>query len=155
MKHSIDYTKLENQVFKKAYRLADVKHQLETVAFDIVRFKDGDKGAELWQVQSADDGDFIVALYQQEEEEKTASPWSVAISKVSGDLQFSYRGDPLVRLASSKLGIPRSELEKVPEYLPTKLAENKKLVQALLQEMPEPAKKMALDRYPELGSYKS
>lgn len=152
MKHSIDYTKLENQVFKKAYRLADVKHQLETVAFDIVRFKDGDKGAELWQVQSADDGDFIVALYQSEEEEKTASPWSIAISKVSGDLQVSYRGDPLVRLTSSKLGIPRSELEKVPAYLPAKLAESKKLVQALLQEMPEPAKKMALDKYPELGS---
>jgi hypothetical protein len=61
-KFSVDYSGLENKIYKKAYRLADVKDQLETVAFDIVRFKDNDKGAELWQVQSADDGDYIVAL---------------------------------------------------------------------------------------------
>jgi hypothetical protein len=152
MKHTIDYTKLENQVLKKAYRLADVKDHLEIVAFDIVRFKDGDKGAQLWQVQSAEDGEYIVALYQGEEEEKTASPWDVSLSKVSGELQFSYHGDPLVRVASSKLGIPRSDLDKVPEYLPEKLASNPKLVQALLKEMPASAKKMALDKYPELGT---
>jgi hypothetical protein len=150
MKHSIDYSKLENQVSKRAYRLEDVKGQLETVAFDIVRFKDSDKGAQLWQVQSADDGDYIVAIYQGEEE-KTASAWEVAISKISGEIQFSYRGDPLVRVASAKLGIPGSELDKVSSYLPEKLATNKRLVQALLKEMPEPAKKMALEKYPELG----
>jgi hypothetical protein len=151
MKHTIDYSKLEDRITKRAFRLADVKDQLETVAFDLVRFKDGDKGAELWQVQSADDGDYIVALYQAEKEEKTASPWSASISKVSGELQVSYRGEPLVRVASNRLGIPRSDLEGVVEYLPEKLLSNPKLVQALLKEMPEPAKKMALDKYPELG----
>lgn len=151
MKHSIDYSKLETQVSKKAYRLADVKNQLETVAFDIVRFKDGDKGAQLWQVQSAEDGDYIVAIYQGEGEEKSASTWDVSLSKISGELQFSYNGDPLVRVASAKLGIPNNELDKVADYLPAKLATNKKLVQALLKEMPEPAKKLALEKYPELG----
>ena len=150
MKYSIDYSKLETNVTKKAYRLADVKEHLETVAFDIVRFKDGDKGAQLWQVQNADDGDYIVAIYQGEEE-KTASIWDVALSKISGELQFSYRGDPLVRVASAKLGIPSSELDQVSSYLPEKLAINKKLVQALLKEMSESAKKMALEKYPELG----
>lgn len=151
MKHSIDYSKLETQVSKKAYRLADVKNQLETVAFDIVRFKDGDKGAQLWQVQNADDGDYIVAIYQGEGEEKSASTWDVSLSKVSGELQFSYNGEPLVRVASAKLGIPSNELDKVADYLPAKLATNKKLVQALLKEMPAPAKKLALEKYPELG----
>jgi len=150
MKHTIDYSKLETQVEKKAFRLADVKNQLEIVAFDIVRFKDGDRGAQLWQVQNADDGDYIVALYQEDEEKKTASPWSVAISKTSGDVQISYHGDPLTRIAFTKLGILRSELDKVSEYLPEKLATNKRLVQALLKEMSEPAKNEALKKYPEL-----
>ena len=39
-KFSIDYSGLA-QIQKKAYRLSDVKDQLETVAFDVVRFKDG------------------------------------------------------------------------------------------------------------------
>jgi hypothetical protein len=106
-KYSLDYSKLANQITKKAYRLSDVKDQLETVAFDVVRFKDGDKGADLWQIQSADDGDYIVALYD-DEVEKTAStnPWGVYVSKNGHDVQISYKGDPLVRFAASKLGIP-------------------------------------------------
>lgn len=147
-KDSIDYSGLANKIYKKAYKLSDVKDRLESVAFDVVRFKDSDKGADLWQVQSADDGEYIVALYQPEEDGK--SDWEVTVSKTAGDLQIAYRGDPLVRLASSKLGIPRDELHTVPEYLPAKLAANKKLVKALLNELSESAKKEVLSKYPEL-----
>lgn len=149
-KFSINYSSLEHKIYKKAFKLADVKDQLESVAFDIVRFKDNDKGAELWQVQSADDGEYIVALYQPDEEEKIAAVWEVAITKTAGELQVSYKGDPIVRVAASRLGIPRSELHKVPDYLPAKLAENKKLVKALLNEMPVSAKNEVLKKYPEL-----
>ncbi len=153
-KFSIDYSSLANHITKKAYRLSDVKDQLESVAFDIVRFKDGDKGAELWQVQSADDGDYIVALYDEEDggTEKTASanPWGVFVTKNGTDLQISYKGDPLVRLASSKLGIPSSELHKAEQYLPEKLATNKKLVKALLSELSPAARQELSKRYPEL-----
>lgn len=151
-KFNVDYDSLAHQMTKRAYRLSDVKDKLETVAFDIVRFKDNDKGADLWQVQSADDGDYIVALYQPEEaEEKTTTAgWDVLVSKTGSDLQISYKGDPIVRMASSKLGIPPTEMHRVPEYLPAKLATNKKLVQALLKELPESAKNAVLKKYPEL-----
>src|SRR5260370_14693014 len=149
-KFSINYSSLANQMTKKYYRLYDVKEQLETFAFDVVRFKDTDKSADLWQVQSADDGDYIVALYQPDEEEKTAALWNVSISKTAGDLQVSYKGDPLVRISAGKLGIPRSELNKVPGYLPAKLAANPKLVKALLNELSESAKNEVLTKYPEL-----
>jgi hypothetical protein len=148
-KFSVDYSVLATQITKKAFRLADVKDQLESVAFDVVRFKDSDKSADLWQVQSADDGEYIVALYQPEEEEKTAA-WDVSILKSSGQLQVSYKGDPLVRLNASRLGVPRSEINKVPGYLPAKLATNPKLVKALLNELPESAKNEVLAKYPEL-----
>lgn len=148
-KFTINYSNLENQVYKKAYKLEDVKDRLEVYAFDVVRFKDGDVGADLWQVQSADDGDYIVSVYQADDE-KPAEDWTVTASHVSGHLQVSYKGDPLVRLASNKLGIPRNELHKVEEYLPNKLAGNKKLVKALLNELNESAKKEVLSKYPEL-----
>jgi hypothetical protein len=148
-KFSVDYSSITGQITKKAYRLSDIKDQLESVGFDIVRFKDSDKSADLWQVQSADDGEYIVALYQSDEE-KTAAIWDVSISKISGDLQVSYKGDPLVRVAASRLGIPASEVNKVPGYLPAKLAANPKLVKALLNELSESAKKAVLNKYPEL-----
>jgi hypothetical protein len=150
-KISIDYLALANQITKKAYRLSDVKDQVEKVAFDVVRFKDGDKGADLWQIQSADDGDYIVALYDDESgTEKAASLWSVLATKNGSDLQISYKGDPLVRLSSRKLGIPSHELSQAEEYLPGKLASNKKLVKALLSELSEEARKEVSKRYPEL-----
>jgi len=150
LKFKVYYSGLENTIYKKAYRLSDVKDQIERVAFDIVKFKDNDKGAELWQVQSADDGDYIVAIYNPEDEEKVASEWEVSVNKISCDLQVSYKGDPLMRVASTKIGIPRNELGKVEQYLPKKLADNKKLVKALLNELNESAKKEVLSKYPEL-----
>jgi len=149
-KFAVDYSSLVNQITKKAYRFSDVKDQLEVVAFDVVRFKDSDKSADLWQVQSADDGEYIVALYQPEEEEKTAALWDVAVNKTAGVLQVSYKGDPLVRVSASRMGIPRSELDKVPGYLPAKLAASPKLVKALLSELSVSAKKEVFTKYPEL-----
>jgi hypothetical protein len=146
----LDYTKLENKLVKRAYNLSDVKDRLETVAFDIVRFKDADKGAELWQVQSADDGNYIVALYQEEEQEKTASYWDVMINKTAAILQVSYKGDPIIKMAASKLGVPSDEIELIPNYLPAKLAENKKLVKALLNQLSPASKQAVLNKYPEL-----
>lgn len=149
-KFDVDYSKLEHKIYKKAYKLSDVQNRIEKVAFDIVKFKDGDAGANLWQIQSADDGDYIVALYQPEEEKIASNDWEVAVNKTAGSLQISYKGDPLVRVASNKLGIPASQLEKVEEYLPSKLAENKKLVRALLNELSPAVKSEVLNKYPEL-----
>lgn len=149
-KFAINYSNLENTIYKKAYRLEDVKDSIERVAFDVVRFKDDDNGANLWQIQSADDGDYIVSIYEPDPSEKIANNWSVSINKMSGDMQISYKGDPLLRMAYNRLGIPRSELNKAEQYLPQKLADNKKLVKSLLNELNESAKKEVLSKYPEL-----
>jgi hypothetical protein len=138
---------------KRAYKLSEVKDQLEAVAFDIVRFKSDDAaghGANLWQVNSAEDGDYIVSLYEETDAEKTASAWEVSLSKTANALDIYYKGDPIIRIAAHQLGIPAEELPSVPKYLPAKLSENKKLVSALLSELNEPAKKMVLSKYPEL-----
>ena len=150
-KFSVDFTGLEDKLLKKSYRLADVKDQIEVVAFDIVRFKDSDKRADLWQVQSAEDGDYILTQYENAPENvKTASftPWEVVPAQ--NGLNFYYKGDPIVRLAASKLGIPVEEIPSAERYLPKSLATNKNLVAALLSELPETAKSAVLNKYPEL-----
>lgn len=149
-KFSVDYSRLDNKIYKKAYKLSEVQSKVEKVAFDIVRFKDGDNAANLWQIQSADDGDYIVALYQPEENVKTSSDWEVNVNKTAGSVQFYYKGDPIVRMAASKLGIPPSEVNQVESYLPAKLAENKKLVKLLLNELSPNLKSLVLNKYPEL-----
>jgi len=147
---SLNYSNLENKIYKKAYKLSEVKDQLVSVAFDIVKFKDNDSSTNLWQIQSADDGDYIVSLYDQEEEFKTANLWEVDIVKNAKEIQFYYKGDPIVRIASSKLGIPENEIDSVKNYLPVKLNENKKLASALLKELNPSVKEMILKKYPEL-----
>lgn len=150
-KFAVDYTDIENKIYKKTYKLSDVKDQLVTLGFDIVRFKDGDKGADLWQVQSAEDGDYIVSIYEEDDDTlKSTAQWEVYLSKTAGYLQISYKGDPLVKIAGSTLGIPTNELDKIPSYLPSKLAGNKKLVKSLLNQLSPSAKKTVLNKYPEL-----
>jgi hypothetical protein len=150
---TVDFDAAFTKLTKRAYRLSDVKDQIETLAFDIVRFKDNDDASNLWQVQNAEDGDYIVALYDDEDLTKTASsnPWTVMVSKFSGDLQVSYKGEPLVKVAFKELGIPRNELYKVPQYLPEKLATNKKLASGLLKKLDATSKQAVLQKYPELG----
>jgi len=149
-KNSIDYSALENVIYKKAYKLSEVSDKIEKVAFDLVRFIDRDDGANLWKVEEGSDGQtYIVALYEPQEE-KIASTWEVKLNKVANLLEVWYKKDPLVRISCSKLGIPNAELDKVEKYLPNKLANNKKLVATLLNELGQSAKKQVLNKYPEL-----
>jgi hypothetical protein len=154
-KFTVDFNKLENKLLKRAYKLSDVQNRLETVAFDIVRFKDGDEASKLWQIQTADDGEYIVTLYDDgaAETTKTAAAnthWEVVFSKTAKTFNFYYKGTPITKMAADKLHIPDSELPLVEKYLPKKLSENKDLVQALLNELDRSAKNIVLNKYPEL-----
>jgi hypothetical protein len=152
-KHSIDYFELEKKINKKSYRLSDVQDRIVRLGFDVVRFKDSDNGADLWQIQSSDDGDYIVSLYEDTNENvKTASAnsnWEV--TNLNGNLQFFYKGDPIVRTAASSLGLSSEDISALSKNLPKKLAENKKLVNLLLNQADLSLKEKILTKYPELA----
>jgi hypothetical protein len=149
-KFGIDRADLERKLTKKAYKLSDVKDKIQKVAFDVVRFKDGDVASDLWKIENGVDGPYIVAMYSEDDEVEKKSSWEVASLKSQAAFQIYYKGDPIVKIAFDKLKIPTSELNKVPEYLPSKLAENKKLVHSLLKELDDVTKKQVLVKYPEL-----
>jgi hypothetical protein len=155
-KSSIDYSSLEKSINKseqKVYKLADVQHKIRKVAFDIVRFIDGSDIEGLWRVDKTSEGECIIALYDEEQLEKTASTksnWKVLLSK-QNDLHVFYKNEPIIRLAAQDLGVPEDEVNLVPSYLPNKLANNSRLVRGLLNQLSESERQELYKKYPELA----
>lgn len=155
-KFSINYQELSNTVNyadKKVFKFADVKDKIEKVAFDLVRFKDGNP-EELWQMQDSDDGTYIVARYDSEEESKevktSSNKWDALINTASGDINIFYKGQQLTKLAASKLGVASEDLPSIKRFLPNKLASDKSFVSALLDTLDETSRKSVIKLYPEL-----
>ena len=126
----------KNTLYKNKHKLSDVKDKIEKVAFDIVKFT-GDDSTKLWQIQSCDDGEYIVALYDVESEvKKTASsnPWSVKVSNISGTINIFYKNAFVSQIKASELGIPSEEIEMTTHYLPKSLNENKRLASLVLKQ---------------------
>lgn len=149
-RNEINYMQLGQKILKTSYRLSDVRDKIEKVGFDIVRFKDNDEDARLWQVHSTDDGDYIVALYNGEDDKVVESSWKVTLNKIAKTLSFYYKESPIVKVEASKLGIPEDELNKAVTYLPEKLSTNKKLMNALLKELSLESRSAVLAKHPEL-----
>lgn len=153
-KIGINYQELLTKLSKKAYKLSDVANRVEKVAFDVVRFKDGDEAANLWQIQSADDGDYIVAKYDSSVESKTAglkSEWDVKLNKIGSHLVIFYKDQEIVKLASESLNIQKEELGYIAKILPTRLAHSKELVKSLFKEIDSETKSVIYTKFPELA----
>lgn len=112
--NSIDYSLLA-QKQSKTYKLSEVKDRLIKIAFDVVRFKDSPVD-ELWQVMQADDGEYLVARYNEEEETtKTASLKSSFSATASNEeVQIFYKGTPLSKFA-------HQDAETISHFMPNKL----------------------------------
>lgn len=134
----------------KIFKLSDVKHRLKKVAFDIVKFTDDDNDANLWQVQKADDGEYIVALYEGDGILKE-SEWKVELNKFGTCVYFYYKNYPIATLPSDKISNDVKFLKEAVASLPIKLSKNTNLVKSLLKELPESTKKIVLSKYPELN----
>jgi hypothetical protein len=163
-KFAMDYTSLQNNLEKKkAYKLEEVKDKIKKVAFDVVRFIDSDNIDGLWQIQHTNEGDYIVAMYGQDGDvpvvkssssvvkSSSVIEWNVIADRSGENLNFFYKGTPITRLATASLGVSPSEASFVTSYLPTKLANNPKLVMGLLQEVPSKERQELLTKHPELN----
>jgi hypothetical protein len=146
-KFAVDLSNVDQTLNPKTRRVSQT--QVVKVAFDIVRFPD-DPAAKLWKIENTDQGDYIIALYQDDETPKTGA-WEVVLSKTSSTLNVFYKGEQITSLATSKIGIPASELDSVAGYLPAKLASSPSLVQSLLNDLPAASKQAVLTKYPEIA----
>lgn len=153
----VDLDNVAKQLDKKSFKLSEVKDKIEKVAFDIVKFKDSNSN-ELWQIQSSDDGEYIVALY---EEDKVATanlkalastdtqPWEITVK--NADLYVFYNKEYFCKIAGTKLGFQEKDLNLVKKYLPNKLAANKTLVKSLINSLDRQTIQNILSKFPELA----
>jgi hypothetical protein len=144
-KFEIDYSLLK-KFSGKYLDYNEVKHKLVKVAFDLYKLED-DKSARLWEVNKADDGNYIVALYSDEETIEKQSDWQVEINKTANNVNFYYKGDYVTKLSKNDLGIGLDKANSLPE----KLANNKKLVSILLKNADIKTRNNLVRKYPELA----
>lgn len=161
-KFAVNYNDLEVSLSPKpqVFRYDDVKDRLRKIAFDVVRFVDGDDISGLWTVQKTDDGDVIVAKYDDlsgyTQVEKTASvktDWKALADQEKENIHVFYKDSPVTKISMAVVGIPSSDIDIVCRFLPEKLATNESLVSNMFAEMPLENYKELVSAHPELGSF--
>lgn len=152
---SVDYEGLQGNLYQEKYfRLKDVEDRIEKVAFDVVRFIDNDNIDGLWQIRQSNEGEYIVAMYDETQPSKvtkSSSNWSTIRDKSGNNVHIFYKGTPVSRIVLADLGLSSEESISMCRYLPAKLAENKNLAVGLLKELPENERQELFTKYPELN----
>jgi hypothetical protein len=153
-KFSLDYGQLdEHFVNRKVYKLADVRDRIEKVAFDVVRFTDKDSIDGLWRIDKQGDDEVIVAMYEDQPIEITASvknPWSVISDKASENVNVFYKGEAVKKIALASVGIAKDDAKQFARNLPKMLVSNSALVRKMVNDLPKEDKSLLLSKYPEL-----
>lgn len=163
-KFSIDYNSLDQHFNrKKVYKLKDVQDRITKVAFDVVRFSDGDHTIDnLWKIENTVDGDVIVAMYDKDENpeglEKTASVdsssylnWNAISDKTASSMTIFYKNDPIKKIATKELNIENNDVQSFCKHLAYKLANDKVFVKSLLKSIDKAEVDYLLNKYPELN----
>lgn len=144
MKFSVDYTDLQSKLSqKRAFRLSDVTGKVKKVAFDVVRFVDSDKIDDLWQIHRDGDDEYIVAMYEEEQTEKTASIatfWKAIPDGAGKYIHLFYKDTPIKRIALAPLGIPSEDAVMVSRSISQKLASDRSFFDSLVKELTEEEK---------------
>lgn len=153
-KFTVDFNHLAERVIpQQTYRLKDVEHKIEKVAYDLVRFRDNEDTDQLWKIEDSNDGPVIVALYADDgslltTESNKKKDWEVIPDKKA--MHFYYKGEPLVSLSSDKLGIPNDELNLAGRWITRKLASDENFQMLLLNKINKAGRVHIAQRFPEL-----
>lgn len=155
-KFTVDFDHLTQTVLppQRIYRLADVEHRIEKVAYDLVRFRDNADTEQLWKIEEGADGPVIVALYGDDGGLKTSessikNDWEAIPDKKS--MHIFYKGEEIISLNSEDLGIPVDEFDLVRRWLPRKLSSDQGLQKALLRKVASAGRELIAQRFPELS----
>lgn len=150
-KFAVDYNSLKDKLnTKRHYKYSDVKHKLVKVAYDIVKFEDGGGIDGLWQIQKTDEGDVIVAMYSDSNDEKKAlsSNWSVLLDKTASVANIFYKDEYVKKIASSEVEVENFKM--LAEILPETLNENSNLREKMLSSLSSDDKEYLINKFPEL-----
>jgi hypothetical protein len=158
MKFDVDYLNLDQKLTQpKHFSYADVKDRLVKVAFDIVKFRESDAIDGLWQIQQTNDGEIIVATYEDEAEvskqasAQVAANWEARANAAGDSVTVFYKSEPVTKIATAQYGIPAEDANLVCAYVPEKLASNVDFRKKMLNELSNDDRLELLKKYPELN----
>src|SRR3990167_2413907 len=138
MKFDVNYNNLDGVLNRpKFYKYSDVKGKLVKVAFDVVRFMEKENIDGLWQIQKTDDGEVILAMYEDEEKHASSNNWNAVPDKTGQSVTVFYKNEPVKNIASAEFGIDSSEISSLCSSLKDGLNNNATLRSALFAELPE------------------
>jgi|SRR5690606_32676585 len=153
-KFTVNFDNLSQTLLpQRSYRLADVQNRIEKVAYDLVRFRDNEDTEQLWKIQDGSDGPVIVALYGEDgglavESNNEKNDWDALPDKSA--MHIYYKGEPLVSLSSSDMGIPETEFNIARRWLPKKLANDESLQKEIFSKVAGRSRELICQRFPEL-----
>ncbi len=154
-KYTLDYESLDKVINRpKTYRYEDVKDRLIRVAYDIVRFQSPEEDIDsLWQVQATDDGEVIVAMYDDKCKTAEASvrdtSWNV-VADAQNNMHIFYKDSPITRIASSQIGIESEDMPSFCQDISNKLGSDKDFRTSLLSDLSASDRVELFRKYPEL-----
>jgi hypothetical protein len=162
-KFAFDYSTLEKDLEKpKSYRYEDVKDKIVRIAYDIVRFQGPDEDIDsLWKIQTTDDGDVIVAMYEEgegkiAEASVKSSAWNV-VTDSKQNFHIFYKDSPIKIIACSEVGISfvgisSNDIQMFCQDVGQKLNDDQDLRQTLMAELPATQRTELFRQYPELST---
>jgi len=154
-KFAVDYSYIDKELNKPTiFKYEEVKDKLIKVAFDVVRFMDANEDIDgLWQIQKTDEGEVIVAKYDDTAliaPQMKESSWHVIPDRAKTSMNVFYKNEPIVRIASEELGIDGNFLSSLCKEAQIKLDLDKSFRAKLLNELSVDQKTDLLNRFPEL-----
>lgn len=157
-KFAVDYNYLEKEIYKpKYFRYKDVKDRLVKVAYNVVKFREADEDIDgLWEIQATDDGEVIVAKYEENtskvaEASFKESNWKTVSDHNKENLYIFYKDEVIKKIASTELNINKDEIQYVCNDLSRRLASDNNFRSLLLSELSNIEKMQLFSKFPELA----
>ena len=158
-KFLLDYNSLESAVNKpRVYKYEDVKHKLVKVAYDIVKFDGPEEDIDsLWQVQATDDGEVIVAMYDESVKTgndsptiKSQSSWNVVADSKHENMFIFYKDHPIKKIATNTVGILPNDISSFCSNISNKLNSDKGFRSSLLNDLSNVERIELFSKHPEI-----
>jgi len=145
-----DYGKVSKDIVSpKRLSYERNKHLFRKVAFDVFQMDNG-QVPTYWILEKCDDGEYLVATYEDEKEIKSESSWSALSDKENKHITLSYKNIPIRRFAVAEFNVEPKETHILKEAMVEKLDKDSDFVNKLLNTLPEEKKASIMSLFPEL-----
>lgn len=153
-KFEVNYNQLENSLTTnpRVFRLEDVKGKIRKVAFDVVKFHETEGLDGLWKIEKNEEGEYIVANYENESLTAESSAEETHWKAIASDdtVHIFYKKTPVTKVSMASFGVSEEESDVFISTLAESLSKSAKLRTSLMKEINVQEREELFSKYPEL-----